>query len=536
MFDESDQKDEQTELNLEDNLENEEVLPPVDCCSPINSVTQIKSSIFIAEQQKKSRTCTNNRKINKLGVDECLIVVPETLREQIKTICHGGTSGHLGVLKTKDRLLRHFFWPTCYKEIEDFEKTCDPCQRVGKTNDRRKAPLVTVSVISEVFCKINVDACVPISTEGNKYLITVACLASKYPDAIPVPDITSKFVVNALLQYESWLDPEKKEGIVVEYVFELINRLKKCRDLAKVRMEEVRDRRNKWYDKNAIKREFQQEGTVLELTLNQPHPLAPQWKGLGKIEKRLSESNYGVTFDGNQEGNKVYHINMLKPYHRRPELLNVVLVDTEEITESSELEEDFPYMLTDPNVFDFREIVENNKLKERLGEEQIMQLGKLLVKFSAIFSNIPGKTNLVEHDIDLISDKRVQHKPYRMTNRQNEILKAEIERMLKYKIIEPGPSEYTSPMILIETAGKDPRPCIDCRKLNEMTRTEFYPIPNIEQRVETVAAAKFITLIDLTKGYWQIPLSLKAQKITAFATKFGVYKFGKKAFTDAIWV
>ncbi|GFY47935.1 retrovirus-related Pol polyprotein from transposon 297 [Trichonephila inaurata madagascariensis] len=111
---------------------------------------------------------------------------------------------------------------------------------------------------------------------------------------------------------------------------------------------------------------------VLVLTLNQPHKLAPQWKGPGMIEKRLSETNYVVTFDGDQEGNKVYHINMLKPYHKRPELLNVVLVDTKEITEPSELEEDFPYMLTDPNVFDFREIVENNKLKERLGAEQIM--------------------------------------------------------------------------------------------------------------------------------------------------------------------
>ncbi|GFR34069.1 retrovirus-related Pol polyprotein from transposon 297 [Trichonephila clavata] len=79
-------------------------------------------------------------------------------------------------------------------------------------------------------------------------------------------------------------------------------------------------------------------------------------------------------------------------------------------------------------------------------------------------------------------------------------------------------------MILVETPGRDPRPCIDYRKLNEMTRTEFYPIPNIEQRVETVAAAKFITLIDLTKGYWQIPLSPKAQKIAAFATSFGVYR------------
>ncbi|GFY46171.1 retrovirus-related Pol polyprotein from transposon 17.6 [Trichonephila inaurata madagascariensis] len=116
-------------------------------------------------------------------------------------------------------------------------------------------------------------------------------------------------------------------------------------------MEEVRDRRKKWYDKNAIKREFQQGDAVLVLTLNQPHKLDPQWKG-------------------------------------------------------------------------------------------------------------PGKTNLVEHDIDLISDKRVQHKPYRMTNRQNEILKAGIERMLKYKIIEPGPAEYTSPIILVETPGRREALCL----------------------------------------------------------------------------
>ncbi|GFT33474.1 retrovirus-related Pol polyprotein from transposon 17.6 [Trichonephila clavipes] len=89
------------------------------------------------------------------------------------------------------------------------------------------------------------------------------------------------------LLYESWLDPKEKEDTVVEYVFELINRLKKCRDLATVRMEEVRNRRKKWHDKNAIKREFQEV-----LTLNQPHKLAPQWKGPGKIEKRLSETNY----------------------------------------------------------------------------------------------------------------------------------------------------------------------------------------------------------------------------------------------------
>ncbi|KFM62645.1 hypothetical protein X975_16499, partial [Stegodyphus mimosarum] len=57
--------------------------------------------------------------------------------------------------------------------------------------------------------------------------------------------------------------------------------------------------------------------------------------------------------------------------------------------------------------------------------------------------------------------------------------------MLQHKIIEIRDSDYTSPMILVEVAGRDSRPCIDSRKLNKLTKTQFSPLPNIEQRVET---------------------------------------------------
>ncbi|GFU86030.1 retrovirus-related Pol polyprotein from transposon 297 [Trichonephila clavipes] len=96
--------------------------------------------------------------------------------------------------------------------------------------------------------------------------------------------------------------------------------------------------------------------------------------------------------------------------------------------------------------------------------------------------------------------------------------------MLKLGIIEVGESDYMSPMILVEVAGKEPRPCIDYRKLNGIIRTEYFPLPNIEERVEKVSAAKFITVLDLSKGYWQIPLSKTAQRYAAFCTSFGTYR------------
>ncbi|GFY17177.1 retrovirus-related Pol polyprotein from transposon 297 [Trichonephila clavipes] len=149
------------------------------------------------------------------------------------------------------------------------------------------------------------------------------------------------------------------------------------------------------------------------------------------------------------------------------------------------------------------------------------RLCELLNKYSKCFSNNPGLTNLVEHEIQLVSDQPVRTKPYRMSHRRNEILKNEINRLLKLGIIEVGESDFMSPMILVEVAGKEPRPCIDYRKLNGIIRTEYFPLPNIEERVEKVSAAKFITVLDLSKGYWKIPLSKTAQRYATFCTSFG---------------
>ncbi|GFY02386.1 retrovirus-related Pol polyprotein from transposon 297 [Trichonephila clavipes] len=152
------------------------------------------------------------------------------------------------------------------------------------------------------------------------------------------------------------------------------------------------------------------------------------------------------------------------------------------------------------------------------------RLRELLNKYSKCFSNNPGLTNLAEHEIQLVSDQPVKTKPYRMSHRQNEILKNEINRILKLGIIEVGESDYMSRMILVEVAGKEPRLCIDYRKLNGIIRTEYFSFPNIEERVETVSAAKFITVLIVSKGYWQIQLSKTAQRDAAYCTSFGTYR------------
>ncbi|GFX86639.1 retrovirus-related Pol polyprotein from transposon 297 [Trichonephila clavipes] len=294
-------------------------------------------------------------------------------------------------------------------------------------------------------------------------------------------------------------------------------------------MEEMQIKRKTWYDKNAVKREFKDGDLVLVLATSRANKLAVQWIGPGTILNKFSETNYLVEIPGRRETSQIYHINMLKPYYKRPEHVNVIIYDeTKNYLADQELE--IPYLENNSLVYDFEDVIQASELNKHLYDKQMDRLRELLNKYSKCFSNNPGLTNLVEHEIQLVSDQSVRTKPYRMSRRQNEILKNEINRMLKLGIIEVGESDYMSPMILVEVAGKEPRPCIDYRKLNGIIRTEYFPLPNIEERVEKVSAAKFITVLNLSEGYWQIHLSKTAQRYAAFCTSFGTYRSLRMSF------
>ncbi|KAG8173582.1 hypothetical protein JTE90_009307 [Oedothorax gibbosus] len=64
--------------------------------------------------------------MDKTGVERLLLVVPKKYRNDLKAFCHEGTSGHLGVTKTKDIFSRHFFWPSVIKKSKTtFEAVTD---------------------------------------------------------------------------------------------------------------------------------------------------------------------------------------------------------------------------------------------------------------------------------------------------------------------------------------------------------------------------------------------------------------------------
>ena len=115
-------------------------------------------------------------------------------------------AGHLGVTKTYKRVSKHFFWPGLKKDVSMFCRTCHVCQMTGKPNQViSPAPLHPIPVMGEPFEHILVDCVGPLpkSKSGNQFLLTIMCMTTRYPEAIPLRKITAPSVVKALIKFFS---------------------------------------------------------------------------------------------------------------------------------------------------------------------------------------------------------------------------------------------------------------------------------------------------------------------------------------------
>lgn len=97
--------------------------------------------------------------------------------------------------------------------------------------------------------------------------------------------------------------------------------------------------------------------------------------------------------------------------------------------------------------------------------------------------------------------------------------------MLEMGIIECSTCKWCSQIVLVLREEGTLRFCIDIRHINSMSRVDPYPMPHINDLLERVGRVKFITTVDLSKGYWQVPLAKRAKKLTAFRTAWFLYHF-----------
>ena len=67
--------------------------------------------------------------------------------------------------------------------------------------------------------------------------------------------------------------------------------------------------------------------------------------------------------------------------------------------------------------------------------------------------------------------------------------------------------------------------CVDYRRLNGVSEVDAYYMPRIDDLIDRLGTAKFMTTLDLTRGYWQVPVAEDSRQHTTFTTPFGLYQF-----------
>lgn len=143
----------------------------------------------------------------------------------------------------------------------------------------------------------------------------------------------------------------------------------------------------------------------------------------------------------------------------------------------------------------------------------------LLEKYKEIFREEPGRIDGYECNINIKPTNPIAQRPYPIPMHRMSAVEAEINKMLKWGIIEKSTSPWSQPLVPIIKKSGDIRVCIDARKLNAcIIPDKEQPIP-IEQVLAKFETVKYLSSIDLRAGYWQCPLNEKSRDYVSFLFK-----------------
>ena len=97
--------------------------------------------------------------------------------------------------------------------------------------------------------------------------------------------------------------------------------------------------------------------------------------------------------------------------------------------------------------------------------------------------------------------------------------------MLKQDLIQPSKSPWSFPILIVKKKNGQLRFCVNYKPLNDVTKKDNYPLPRIDEILDSLNEAQWFTTLDLASEYWQIKMRPEDQEKTAFITKYGTYEF-----------
>ena len=163
-----------------------------------------------------------------------------------------------------------------------------------------------------------------------------------------------------------------------------------------------------------------------------------------------------------------------------------------------------------------------------LSGAQQEQLHLLLQTYADIFAEDDadlGRAGRVQHQINTGNSAPIRQRFRRLPLAKRDQARELLQKMMERDVIEPSDSPWASPIVLVRKKDGSTRFCVDFRRLNAVTKRDAYPIPRIDDTLDTLAGSRWFSTLDLLSGYWQVELDPKDREKTAFSTQEGLYHF-----------
>ena len=160
-----------------------------------------------------------------------------------------------------------------------------------------------------------------------------------------------------------------------------------------------------------------------------------------------------------------------------------------------------------------------------LSDFQKEQLYALLSKYRNHLTKRPRRCNLFEYKFEMKGDKLKSRNAWPISFALRAQVKEQIQEMLKDNILEESFSDYVNPLTLVERPGKSIRICIDARRVNTLMIPDRVKVDPMKELLQRFHGSKFITTLDLSSAFLQVPLHRSSRKWTSFQFGNQVYQY-----------
>ena len=151
--------------------------------------------------------------------------------------------------------------------------------------------------------------------------------------------------------------------------------------------------------------------------------------------------------------------------------------------------------------------------------ELALQFERMLMEHHNIFSlqrNEIGCTDAAEHVIELLDIEPFKEFFHLIAPPLVEEVREHLQEMLDGGAIWPSQSPWCNAVVLVRKKDGGLRFCIDFRRLNSRTKKDAYPLPRMQETMESMVGAQFFSTMDLKSGFWQVKMAKDSQQYTAF--------------------